>query len=450
MECHSTECNGTRNTPGRIVKRVAISASVIAVGLAGMMGLAAMKTPPAEVDATERPIVVNTRTVVEENVQVIISGYGEVRPLEVVTLAPEVAGRIVEIHPRLRTGEIIAAGETLFRIDPRDYQASLAEASATVVQLKAALSRLATQQETDQQRLAILNRNRDLAKTEYRRIKRLLDKDKVGTQSGVDAAEQAANNAANMADMLAQAVSLYPIQIKEARGSLAAAEARRDLAAAKLNRCTVTAPFDGRITRAALEREQYVTPGYAAVTMANDTILEIHVPLDSRDARDWLRFSRNDDRRERQWFDKLEPVAVRIRWTEAPDGHVWQGRLHRVVGFDTKTRTVTVAVRVSDDGGAETARGTLPLVEGMFCIVDIPGRVLEGVVRLPRYAVSHEGSVYMAVDGRLQTRRIGVARIQGDETLVASGLAPGESVIVTRLVEPLENALLKVTDTPEG
>ena len=445
------ETNGKTPPPPRLIKRIVICAVVLLVGIVGMLALSALKTPPAEVVSTEKPIYVETRTAALESVQVIISGYGEVRALETVTISPEVSGRITDIHPRLRLGEIIPEGEILFRIDSRDYQASLDEATATTLQWENTIRRLGVQQKIDAQRLKALERNRELAWAEYRRIKSLYDTDKVGTRSGVEAAERAANNASNQADLLDQTVSLYPIRLKEARNSLTAAQARMDIARTRLERCTVAAPFDGRIKAASLEKNQYVSPGYAAVTLANDSVLEIHVPLDSRDARQWLRFVDTPMRDPRQWFTQLMPVTATIRWTEDTTPRAWTGNLHRVVRFDQKTRTVTVAVRISEfEGGRTAGSERLPLVEGMFCSVALPGRMLDGVVRLPRHAVSFENTVYIARDNRLNTVPVEVARIQGDEALVSGGLVPGDQVIVTRLVEPLENALLKITGNTSG
>jgi RND family efflux transporter MFP subunit len=450
MECTSTECNGAKNTPKRMILRVVISATVIVAGFIGMLAMASMKTPPAEVTSTEKAIFVETRKVVHETVPVMITGYGDVRPLEIVTLSSEVSGRVVRIHPMLREGEIIPAGDTLFKIDPRDYQASLDEATASVAQLETTLERLKLQKTTDEKRLKTLRRNRELAKAEFQRLKNLFETDKVGTRSGVEAAEQAANNATNQVDLLSQTVALYPIQIKEAVSSLAAAKARRLRAETQLARCTVTAPFSGRITQTALEKGQFVSPGTAAVTMANDATLEIHVPIDSRDARKWLTFDVPEKGGGSQWFSRPVQVPVTIRWTEDLEGHRWEGILHRVVAVDAKTRTVIVAVRVTDSEGTHDGVGHLPLVEGMFSIVEIPGRVLNGVVRLPRYAVTHENTVYAARGGRLKTLPVTVVRNQGEEAIISSGLAPGEEVIVTRLVEPMENALLKVIDHSES
>ena len=227
-------------------------------------------------------------------------------------------------------------------------------------------------------------------------MKQLYETDKVGTRSGVEAAEQRYNTAADLAAVMARALSLYPIQISEAKSSLAAARSRQEVAATNLARCEVRAPFKARLKMSAIEANQYVTPGMPALTLANDQTLEIQVPLDSRDARRWLIFQEGGSPRDSAWFGQLKPVVCRIRWTEDPGGSGWEGRLHRVVKFDQETRTVTVAVRVGAGEAHSTDGRGLPLVEGMFCAVEIPGRDLPGVFRLPRWAVSFENTVFVS------------------------------------------------------
>ena len=242
-----------------------------------------------------------------------------------------------------------------------------------------------------------------------------------------------------------QAVTLYPIQIREAQNSLKAAQARREIAAIRLERCVVMAPFTGRVRTEAIEEGQYIKSGTPAVTLADDSTLEIHVPIDSRDARQWLRSNNGSRPSSAAWFGQLEPVACRVKWTESGDGQFWEGNIHRVVEFNKETRTVTVAVRIS---AAQALAGTperIPLVEGMFCRVDIPGKIMEAVMAMPRWAVSFEETVYVVRDNRLKTIGVQVARIQGETAYISSGLQNGDQVIITRLVDPLENALVKTT-----
>ncbi len=428
---------------GRVLRRIVICSVVIAVGMIGMLALASLRKPPAEVERQERALRVAALRVEEEDVPVFITGYGEVKALDVVSIASEVSGKIVEIHPRLEVGENIHKDETLFKIDSRDYAAARDSARATVRQWENGIARLKKQVAIDRERLKTIERNRDLAMAEFERVRELFEKDSVGTRSGVDAAERAANNAADLARQIEQSVLLHPIRIREAESSLAAAEAAKATAEANLERCEVRAPFDGRVKFVSLERGQYVVPGQRVLTLANDATLEIEVPLNSRDARRWLRFRRGGANGATAWFNDLEPVTSTIRWTEDREDHVWRGQLHRVVKFDQQTRTLTVAIRIEAQQALSEDTERLPLVEGMFCSVEIPGRTMRGVYRVPRWAVSFENTVYVSRENRLKTVPVEVERIQGEEAFVSAGLGPGDVVIVTRLIDPLENSLLE-------
>ena len=167
---------------------------------------------------------------------------------------------------------------------------------------------------------------------------------------------------------------------------------------------------------------------------------------DSRDARKWLRFDGEKIEEKIAWFSGLEQLPCKISWTENNNGQAWDGRLHRVVKFDRQTRTLTVAVRFDAASTVKKNALSLPLVEGMFCSVKIPGKILHNVIQLPRQAVSFENTVYLAVNNRLKTVPIKVARIEGENAYVGDGLITGDMVVITRLIDPLENTLLQITD----
>ena len=128
-----------------VVKSVAFSLLALIIGILGMTKLASLKKPPAEIKVEERSLRVEVRTAAPEDVPVYIAGYGETKALDVVSISPEVSGRIVAIHPRLEVGETVKKGEIIFRIDPRDYRAALSEAQATTEQFKNTIKNLAAQ-----------------------------------------------------------------------------------------------------------------------------------------------------------------------------------------------------------------------------------------------------------------------------------------------------------------
>ncbi len=432
-----------------VMIRIVICTLILFVGWVGMNGLAGLKRPPAESKTEERTIKVQVTTALPRDYPVTVTGFGEARTLTVVTIAPEVSGRVVYTHPTLKIGQIIPVGDVMFRIDPADYEAGFKEAKAGVNQWQNSVARLKKQFAIDTQRLTTLERNAQLTKTEFERIKRLFEADRVGTRSGVDQAERAYNSASDQADQMVRAVTLYPLQIREAENSLTSAKARLSLAETKLSRCTVKALFDARIKFVSVEVGQFVSPGQNILTLADDTLLEIQVPLDSRDAGRWLQFETPaGNHQAAAWFAKLKPVTCTIRWTEDKTGSAWPGTLNRVVKFDRQTRTLTVAVRITAESAVGKDSRLLPLVEGMFCSVEIPGRTMHEVYRLPRQAVSFENKVYLVnADSRLKTVDVTVERIEGEYVYVGRGLNPGDTVILTRLIDPLEKALLEIADT---
>lgn len=440
--------DGRKEKSAGVLTRIALCLVVLIFGAAAMVALSKLKKPPAEATLAERPLRVAVLKATAEDIPVDITGFGEARALDTLPVAPEISGKIVAIHPLLEIGERIEKGALLFAIDPTNYAAARDEAAAMVRMWENSVRRLSKQQTLDTTRLAALLRNRALAKSEFLRVQKLFVKDRVGTRSGVDAAEQAANSKSDIYDKMAQTVALYPLQIGEAESSLAAARARAALAQKNFERCRVVAPFHGRIKDVSLEAGQYVTPGQNVLTLANDAILELLVPIDSRDAKQWLRFDARGDDLASAWFPSVAPAACTVRWTEGDGGDSWRGTLHRVVKFEQQTRTLTLAIRVSAEEAVGGSTAALPLVEGMFCSVTIAGRKMKGVIPLPRWAVSFKGTVYMAENGRLTTRAVTVARTAGEKAYISGGIAEGEHVIITRLIDPLENAKVVTAEAP--
>lgn len=438
------------NGPG-ISVRILFSVLILMAGAAAMMGLRAMKVPPREAVRPEQAVRVKTLVAKPRDVAVSIQGFGEVKPLNTVAIAPEVAGSIVAVHPRLEVGEIIEKGALLFAVDPVNYQSALDQALAVVSQREKTVARLREEFRQEGLRLATLKRNRELAQDEFMRVSDLFKKNRVGTRSGVDRVEQTYNTARDLVDQMTRMLTVYPLQIKENESALAGARASLSLAEANVQRCRIAAPFTGRLKTVDVEQGAYAAPGKNVLTLADDSLLEIHVPLDSRDVSQWLRFEEDSEDLGADplaWFSQVKPVDVAIRWTENPTGAVWTGHLHRTLAFDPATRTVTVAVRIT--AREAMAKKAFPLVSGMFCSVSIPGKALTGVIGLPRWAVTFENTVYAVKDGRLKTLHVTVARTQGEETYVSQGIEPEQEIIVTRLVDPLENCLLDIVAAGDG
>ncbi len=365
-----------------------------------MKKLKAMKKPPAQAEIKERSLLVQVIQIEEETIPVVISGYGEIISRTIITLPAEVAGRILSVHENLQVGAVINKGEVLYRINEQNYRLELESAQA---------------------RKKSLARDLELARKEFSRISTLYSKNKIGTKSSVEKEEQSVN-----------AIHSQIIQVEQ---SLA-------LAKLQLSRCIIRAPFSGRITELHADQDEYVTPGINLLTLVDDSDLEVQVPLDSRDAVNWLRFQSNQQ--DGSWFGQPEKTPCTVIWTENKAVQV-QGSLDRVVRFDPRTRSLVAAIRMQQD-----SKATFPLVQGMFCRVDIAASSLEQVLALPKSAVTFEQSVYVVEENRLHTRKVDVARVQNGKALIRSGLEAGEVVIITRLENPPENSLVRINEPSTG
>lgn len=424
----------------KVSQRIVICFLLIVAGIGTMKALAALKQPPTRAEETASVEQVEVILTTYREVETVLKGYGSVHALNRVSIAPEVAGTIVYLHPRLETGECIECNEVLFQIDTRDYEAAVADARARRDAARARLEQLQHSQASEQKRLTTLARSCDLAQAEFERVHDLFEGDQVGSQSRVDHAEQAYNTARDQVDQMSLSLALYPARMREAQSTFTGADAHLRRAQTHLDRCTVRTSFTARLEQVQLEAGQYVSPGTPVLTLADDSLLEIQVPLDGRDVRRWLRFENSS--RDTAWLNDVKPVDCSIVWTEDPSQKPWIGQLHRIVCVKKETRTVVAAIRIPAQA-ARTTKTALPLVDGMFCEVRIPGRPLNNVVALPQWAVSMDQTVYVSRGNRLETVPVSVVRSQDDIAYVDSGLRPGDAVVTTRLIDPLEGTRLE-------
>lgn len=377
--------------------RLFVVSLILSAGVGGFVVLKMLKQPPQLKPVTERALAVEAITAQPTDRQVVLGGFGEITATTTVVLSSEVAGRVVSTHGQLEAGRTIVKGTVLINLDQKDFQLDY---------------------ETALSRLQILKGDLVLAENELKRLTQLYRKNKVGTLPSLEQAEAAVNSIAN--------------QIRQV-------EKDRDLAGLRRERCVVRAPFDCRIIEVSVEKDEYVTAGKQLVTLVDDSALEVLVALDSREAASWLELQAKKSGGPVNWFGQPKKVSCQITWTEN-ETLTGKGWLDRIVRFDKQTRTLVVAVRLQPESSAP-----FPLTEGMFCKVEVPGKTLEGVYILPRQAVTHEHTVYTVVKDRLRTSPVTVLRMEGHNAYISAGLNQGDTVIITRLEDPLEHSLVKVS-----
>jgi membrane fusion protein, multidrug efflux system len=99
-----------------------------------LLAACARKDPPP---AERPPSPVTVATAVAQDVPLYLDEVGHTVAREVVSVQPEVSGKITEIH--FEDGANLKKGDLLFTIDARPFEAQLNSAQANLVQSKAAL-----------------------------------------------------------------------------------------------------------------------------------------------------------------------------------------------------------------------------------------------------------------------------------------------------------------------
>jgi RND family efflux transporter MFP subunit len=404
----------------------------IVLGVLVLMWMAAGRQPPLK---AERGEPVQTVRVVEAAMVDLIpraEGYGPVRPARVWTAVAQVAGRIVDIHPKLRDGEILAEGTVMARIDPTDYELALSQAQAELAELR-------VQERNAQVSLEIEERNLDLAGKDVER-KRTLVRQGTTSQSNLDEAERVMLNIRAAVQTLRNTLALIPTQrrVLEAK----AARAQRDL-----ERTGIRAPFTLRVAGLAIEADQYVGIGKSLFEGDDISRVEIESQFAMSNlrrlfiGRPELKLDITRIAEQASELLGLNPVVRLDLGDHVPE---WQAEFVRFDdSVDPETRTMGVVVAVDRPFDKIKPGYRPPLSKGMFVQVVLQGKSQGPRLVVPRSAVRN-GVLYVA-DGedRLRRRPVELLFTQGDFAVIDSGIEAGERVVVTDLVPPVIGMLLR-------
>ncbi|PKG57982.1 biotin/lipoyl-binding protein, partial [Shewanella sp. GutDb-MelDb] len=125
-------------------KQIILPVVVIALGVAGFIGISALKKPPEEKPELDTTPLVSVQAVEIKPMDFSVNSYGVVAAKYETELVSQVNGEIVYLSDKFVRGGFVKKGDVLAKIDPSDYdaalidaQASMASARATLVQEKA-------------------------------------------------------------------------------------------------------------------------------------------------------------------------------------------------------------------------------------------------------------------------------------------------------------------------
>jgi membrane fusion protein, multidrug efflux system len=364
----------------RVVLPLAIIAGAIAIAVAMIAARPAVETrPPETVAPLVRVIAVEPTTV-----DVVVRSQGTVAPRTETALLPEIVGRVIHVSPSLLPGGFFQAGDTLVRLESRDYELAVVGARAQVAQATARLSVEDEEAAVARREWAVLGRGEPAP------------------------------------------LVLREPQLAEARAALDAARSALERAERDLARTTIRAPFAGRVRDKRVDIGQIVAPGTPLATIYGIEVAEIRLPIPDEE----LAFL--DLPLGYRGGRAGPPVTIHAAF--AGQQLQWQGRIVRTEGeIDPASRMVHLVAEVKDPYGQATKTGTAPLAVGMFVRAEITGRRLTDVFVLPRSAVRGADQVLVVDDNRVRLRTVRVVRGEQDRVVIGEGLAPGELVSVSPL-----------------
>lgn len=417
----------------------------VAVGVVVLVLFVKARGGPERVDATETAHPVRFVTVQPREVVPRAIAYGTVRPAKTWAAVAEIAGRVVEVSPLLEEGEIVPAGRALIRIDDVDKKLEVARLEAEANSLQAQIDQIDESKTNFEKLLAVERRSLEVARREEGKLADLFERGSI-PEKDLDAQRRQALAQEAAVVKLENSLRLLPSDRARLEAQRAATVARGKMAERDVARATITTPFPCRIESVDVEITESVAVGQRLAQAYGVAVAEV----EARVAIQQVRHLFSPERRREVVKSFAEAVdwsrlgiQAKVKLKLPGQEFTWEGRFARAAPtLAATTRAAGIVVAV--DQPFETARTSAhpPLVKGMFVEVELSGPPLADRIVVPRAAI-RAGQVLLAgKDDRLEIRPVVVEFVQGDEAVVASGLAAGERLVVTDLIYAAAGMLL--------
>jgi multidrug efflux system membrane fusion protein len=329
------------------------------------------------------PLRVQVARAVVKPMPVVIEATGTVEPEQSVTLRAQVSGVMDSVT--FKEGDTVHAGQLLFEIDPRTYQAQYNQALAALARDQAQLEN---------------------AKVQQARLEPLLGREFITQQE-------------------------YDVAVTSTKSLEATVEADRaavEQARIQLDHSRIRAPISGRTGAVSVKRGNLVTAstgsgGATLVTINRLDPILVTFSIPERQFEEFRRYRQDQAMRVEVSPSRTAPVAA----------------TGQVVFVDNavsqQTGTVLLKTRVANPRDA--------LWPGQFVHVRVILTVEPHAVVVPEIAfqAGQQGPfVYRIDDGRVAVRPITVARQVGPDVVIASGLQERD-VVVTEIPQGLNEGV---------
>lgn len=336
------------------------------------------------------PLVETVSATKVESLTVVEEGF--LRPRAVIDVVPEISGKVVEVSPKLEPGGSFEAGELMFRIDPRTFEADLQRAVADLAAAEAELAR-SEAEATRQRRLAEIGATADARRQQS------------------DAA------------------------LASAKARIGQTRAALTLARKRLDDTQISAPFDASVISETVALGRFVQPGAAAARIYDTGAAEIIVGLRPSDA-DSVR------RAARSMGDSLK-VQITPGRASASTATL-TGNLKRFgTAVDERSRTVPVVIEVPD---AFSSDNRASVFANDYVTVEIPAESEGLLFSAPLGSVRRESFVWILGDED-RLAKVDVTPLKRSDVDVifrTSTDLSAERIVLTALTEEAEGIRVEV------
>jgi len=377
-------------------------AFVVCLSLATLTGCT-NKAAPAGFERPPAPVTVAEAA--SQDVPVYLDAIGKTVAREVVSIQPQVSGRITKIH--FTDGANVRKGDMLFTIDTRPFEAALSQAQAAVAK------DLALKKQAE----ANLNRDLAQAKWDALQVKRYGQL----VSAGVVPREQY--------EQLSATADSSNATVEADRAAVKADSAAVERVKVDLSYCYIHAPIDGRAGQRLVDIGNVVNPGSSS---GNNAISST---------------SNGPPSNAMLVIERLDPIYADFTISQNDLTKVQEqmhaGTLKTEVRLPDATDPIAGQLTFLDNSvqnqtGQVSLRATIPNSDrrfwpGRFVNIRLVLNTIHGAVLVPATApqMSAKGSYVYVVkqDMTVDQRQVTLGQRQGDQVVIDQGVQPGERVV---------------------
>ena len=336
------------------------------------------------------PQMVETIIVFPSEVRAKISSQGTIRPEHEISVTSEVSGKVIWVSENFLDGAGFSLGDTLMKIEKRDYELALISTESSLFQ-----ARLALQREEAEAKLATL---------EWERV--------------------------GKGD--ASSLTLREPQLAQARAVLAAAEAAYEQSKRNLDRTVIIASFKGRVRKKMVDLGTNLVPGARIADIYATASFEVRLPIADKDI-PFLGIPLDG-----RMLKKNQRPRVKLFARYGTENFQAEGFILRSESeIDLKTRMISVIATIPIEDSQ------IALKVGMFVNAEIEGLSYPGVTIVPRNAVKND-MIWVVQEQKLRRKSVEVLRLENDFAFISDGLTKNDRVLITRLSSYVDGMPVRV------